>query len=101
MANATNRKVVYLSETVPGKTHDKKLCAQESITFPAKALLDKDTGYQGYEPEGVITFQSKKKPKNGELSAEEKFINRIFSSVRMVVEHVFSGVKRCRIVKDV
>jgi hypothetical protein len=22
--------------------------------------LDKDTGYQGYEPAGVITFQSKK-----------------------------------------
>jgi hypothetical protein len=63
--------------------------------------LDKDTGYQGYEPEGVITFQPKKKPKNDELSAEEKFINKIFSSVRIVVEHVFSGVKRCRIVKDV
>ena len=63
--------------------------------------MDKDTGYQGYEPEGVITFQPKKKPKNDELSAEEKFINKIFSSVRIVVEHVFSGVKRCRIVKDV
>lgn len=31
----------------------------------------------------------------------EKIINKIFSSVRIVVEHVFSGVKRCRIVKDV
>lgn len=28
-------------------------------------------------------------------------LNRIFSSARVVVEHTISGVKRCRIVKDV
>jgi hypothetical protein len=32
---------------------------------------------------------------------EPKFCNRIFSRVRVVVEHVIAGVKRCRIVKDV
>jgi hypothetical protein len=31
----------------------------------------------------------------------EKFYNHIFSSVRVVVEHVLAGVKRCRIVKEV
>ncbi len=31
----------------------------------------------------------------------ELFLNRIFSSGRVVVEHVIAGVKRCRIVKDV
>jgi hypothetical protein len=31
----------------------------------------------------------------------EKFCNRLCSSVRVVVEHVIAGVKRCRIVKDV
>src|ERR671914_2755829 len=31
----------------------------------------------------------------------DKFLNRIFSSARVEVEHVISGVKRCRIVKDV
>jgi hypothetical protein len=35
------------------------------------------------------------------LSVGEKFINTIFSSARVVVEHTISGVKRCRIVKDV
>jgi hypothetical protein len=48
-----------------------------------------------------LTFQPKKKPKNIELSEIEKFINKTFSSTRIVVEHVFAGVKRCRIVKDV
>jgi hypothetical protein len=28
-------------------------------------------------------------------------LNGLFSSVRVVVEHVIAGVKRCRIVKDV
>jgi hypothetical protein len=31
----------------------------------------------------------------------EKFLNTLFSSVRVVVEHAMSGVKRCRIVKEV
>jgi DDE superfamily endonuclease len=35
------------------------------------------------------------------LSVSEKFLNTIFSSARVVVEHTISGVKRCRIVKDV
>ena len=35
-----------------------------------------------------------------ELTAIDKFFNRIISSVRIVVENVISGVKRCRIVKD-
>jgi hypothetical protein len=31
----------------------------------------------------------------------EKFLNRLFSSARVVVEHTISGVKRGRTVKDV
>jgi len=35
------------------------------------------------------------------LSVEDKFLNHLVSSVRIVVENVIAGVKRCRIVKDV
>ena len=35
-----------------------------------------------------------------ELTQIDKFINKIISSVRIVVENVISGIKRCRIVKD-
>ena len=31
----------------------------------------------------------------------DRLLNRIISSVRVVVEHVIAGVKRCRMVKDV
>ena len=35
------------------------------------------------------------------MSVADKILNRVFSSARVVVEHVVAGVKRCRIVKDV
>jgi hypothetical protein len=34
------------------------------------------------------------------LTVGEKFCNRVVSGVRIVVENVLCGVKRCRIVKD-
>ena len=83
-----------------GKTHDKKATDEAQPTYPVHATLDKDTGFQGYEPAGVLT-QQQKKPKGQDLSVSEQFLNSIFSNVRVVVEHVIAGVKRCRIVKDV
>ena len=50
-------KVKYLSETVEGKKHDKKLADEEGYQFPPGSKLWKDTGFQGYEPEKVTTFQ--------------------------------------------
>jgi hypothetical protein len=40
-------------------------------------------------------------PKGEELSVREQFINSIFASARVIVKHTISGVKCCRIVKDV
>ena len=95
------RRVEYLGHTWEGKKHDKKICDEEGHEFPEGSTLYKDTGYQGYEPAGVHTRQPKKKPRGRELTLEEKEQNSLISSVRVVVEHVICGVKRCRIVKDV
>ena len=35
------------------------------------------------------------------MSLEEKEQNSLISSMRIIVEHVICGIKRCRIVKDV
>ena len=51
-------------------------------------------------PEGVITKQPKKKPRGGELTKAEKAANRELSRVRVVIEHLISGAKRLRIVKE-
>lgn len=101
VAHPESRRVCYLSKTVPGKKHDKKLADESEMQFPPLSLLEQDTGFQGFGPDAVIVLQPKKKPKGKELSHAEKFINRCVSSGRIVAEHVIAGVKRCRIVKDV
>ena len=94
------RRILFLSKTVEGKKHDKKIADEEAIEYPEGTILDQDTGFQGYAPVGVITNQPKKKPRGGELTDEEKEVNRFLSMVRVVIEHLISGAKRLRIVKE-
>jgi hypothetical protein len=101
LVNAPLNQVSYLSPTEPGKTHDKKLADQQPLNYPRGTTLGKDSGFQGYQPNQVVTFQPKKKPKGQELDPVDRFFNRIFSASRIQVEHTIAGVKRCRIVKDV
>jgi len=63
LANAHSRKVVYLSPTEIGKKHDKKIADENAIAYPAGATLGQDTGFQGYDPKGILTFQPKKSQK--------------------------------------
>jgi hypothetical protein len=65
LVNETTRKVVYLGPTIPGKTHDKKAADEATLAYMTNGTLDKDTGFQGYEPAGVLTRQPKKSPKAG------------------------------------
>jgi hypothetical protein len=63
LVNENTGKVVYLSPTGAGRTHDKKMADEAALAYPTNATLDKDTGFQGYEPEGVLTRQPKKNHK--------------------------------------
>lgn len=90
-------KVVYLSGTYAGKRHDKKIADIEGYCFPPGSKLLQDTGFQGYQPAGVTIVQPKKKPRGGELTSDEKLLNRAISSLRVEVEHQIGGVKRCQI----
>ena len=62
LINEYTSKVVYLRPTVAGKTHDKKAVDEAHLTSPVNSTLDKDTGFQGYEPAGILTQQPKKSP---------------------------------------
>ena len=97
LANIHSRKVVYLSSTEAGKKHDKKIADDNHITYPSGTTLGKDTGFQGYEPKGVLTFQ----PKKNQKAKADKWLNGIIAVARVVVENTIAGVKRCRIVKDI
>jgi hypothetical protein len=63
LVNEHTTKVVYLGPTVAGKMHDKKAADEAQIAYPTNGTLDKDTGFQGYAPAGVLTRQPKKNPK--------------------------------------
>jgi hypothetical protein len=60
IVNGQTKRVVYLSQTEPGKVHDKKVADNAGLTYPTGTTLGKDTGFQGYEPAGVATSQPKK-----------------------------------------
>ena len=94
-------KVKGLGQTQPGSKHDKACIDAEGYTFPEGSTVYKDSGFQGYEPEGVTTHQPKRKPRGKELTPEEKEANRLISRVRVKVEHSIGGVKVFRIVQDI
>ena len=62
LINASTSQGVYRSPTVAGKTHDKKAVDEAHLLYPVNSTLDKDTGFQGYEPAGILTQQPKKSP---------------------------------------
>ena len=93
-------KVVLLTPSFEGRIHDKQIADTVGYTVPRGSDLYRDAGFQGWTCPGVNVIQPKKKPRGGELTPEEKEKNRLISSIRVRVEHVISGVKRYRIVKD-
>ena len=60
IATAKRKRVSFLSQTYPGKTHDKKIADTEKISYPKHIALHKDTGFQGYEPNVRKLYQPKK-----------------------------------------
>lgn len=93
-------KICFLSDTVEGRKHDKRLADESGYRVPQGSTLVQDAGFQGFRLEGVSILQPKKKPRGGELSYADKVRNRLISSIRVRIEHAIGGVKRYRIVKD-
>jgi|SRR5689334_947787 DDE superfamily endonuclease len=72
LVNARGQRIDYLSQTHPGKTHEKKIADAEGIAYPPEATLYKDSGFQGYEPAVKKTCQAKKKAKAGKAHRSGK-----------------------------
>ncbi len=90
--------VLFVSATVTGKTHDKKL-ADTHYSIPKGFTLWQDTGYQGYRPEGVTIQQlMKSRVVRDDSSAETNQPDCFRFSVH--IEHAIGSIKRYRILKD-
>jgi len=93
--------IYYLSETFPGSVHEMTILEEEKLLFPDGINLYQDLGYQGHIPDNINIFQPLKKPRDLELSEEDKEINRTIAAIRIKVEHAIRDVKIFRIVKEI
>lgn len=60
ISNAKTKRIGFLSQTYPGSVHDKGVVNAEPIAYPLRTRLYKDTGFQGYQPQGVVLCAPKK-----------------------------------------
>jgi DDE superfamily endonuclease len=100
VVDLAEEQVRYLGPTVPGSVHDKTAADQAQLALPAGSHLHHDSGFQGFTLAGVIILQPTKKPRGAELTPGLKAQNTVFAHLRVPVEHVIAGVKRCRITKE-
>ena len=102
IAGLEDREIKYLGATRRGKDHDKRIADEEGVKVPEGYEIYRDLGYLGHEAgDGAVVHQPKKKPRGKPLSDKDKAHNHAISSIRVVIEHVNSGIKRCRCVKDI
>ncbi|MCP6760369.1 MAG: transposase family protein [Fischerella sp. CENA71] len=90
------RDIVDVIAGEPGPKSDITLFRENRDRFHTK---QKFKGYLGYIGEDLIETPIKK-PRNGELTIEQKDENQKFSSKRIFVEHRIRSVKIFRVVQD-
>lgn len=96
IATAKKKRISYLSQTYPGKTHDKTVADTENISYPKHITLHKDAGFQGYDPKVRKLYQPKKSharkswlPKRKSAIARYlKFVSK--SNMRFLVSSVLA-----------
>ena len=102
MANP-DKKILLLTPTKAGHYHDKTLFDKETSFrgLPPDRTLWLDKGFQGVQRQHKNVMMPKKKPKNAQLTTDEKQENRVISALRMPIEHVFAGLKRMNCLRHV
>ena len=93
-------RILFLSETHPGRVHDKCIADTTPYPLPAGSRLLQDLGFQAFTLEGVEILQPAKKPRGKALTRAQKAGNRTLARRRVRIEHVNSSVKRCRRLKE-
>jgi hypothetical protein len=92
--------ILFLSETVGGGVHDKRLAEATPYPLPAGSRLLQDLGFLAFTLPQVAILMPPKKPRGQELTLAQQAANQTLTHRRRRIEHVHSSVKRCRIVKD-
>lgn len=96
--------IIHLSATASGRMHDMKLLRRSRLmthVHPHVRVWG-DRGYTGLDKiyPDYETIVPKKRPRNGELSDQERELNRQISKVRIAVENAICRIKKFRACKE-
>jgi len=91
------RYIHFLSPSYAGSVQDMSIWKEMEVSTKGPNLL-MDLGFQGAEKERIDIILPFKKPRGAELNRVQKQLNKAISSLRIVVEHAFSGVKRLQVI---
>jgi hypothetical protein len=94
-----SRKIICTAFSV-GKTHDFALFKKSRLPLSRSIQLRVDSGYLGIQRFHVNSLLPKKKSKHHPLSPQDKQNNRELARQRILNEHVFSCLKRFRIIAE-
>lgn len=98
----SKKKILVITKQKSGRRHDKRLADKESVfeQIPKHVDVFADTAFEGEQRVHGKLYIPKKKPKGRPLTQEEKEMNRLISSLRVVVEHAIGGIKRYRCMSE-
>jgi len=88
-------RIVAISPTFPGSTHDKKVYDQTGVVIPAGVKGYGDTAYIG-----TPLKTPRRKPRKGALTPRQRAGNRRVSKRRIVVEHGIGKMKVWRVAAE-
>jgi hypothetical protein len=103
--NQTGR-MLLVSASVPGRVHDYALFKREATAekVPRAARHDLDRGYDGAppdDPDHALIVPVKRRRNHPVLTPAERRFNRVQARRRIIVEHVFSRLKKDQLLAQV
>ena len=93
-------RILFLSETHPGRMHDQRMADTTPYPLPVGSQLLQDLGFQAFTLDGVDIIQPTKKPRGHKLTRAQNAAKRKIARRRVRIAHVNSRVKRCRMRKE-
>ncbi len=96
------RRILVITKQKSGRRHDKRLADKESVfeKIPKEITVMIDTGFEGAQKAHSNIYMPKKKPRGRSLTLDEKEMNKLISSYRVIVEHAIGGLKRFRCMSE-
>jgi|ERR1700722_78407 len=96
------KRILVITKQKSGRRHDKRLADKESVfeMIPSDIPIFIDTAFIGEQKVHPNLYIPKKRTKKNPLTDEDKEMNKLISSYRVLVEHAIGGIKRYRCMSE-